>query len=373
MIMRGEEMNNYEVPETAYIHGNELSQFIHIQVPMNLVIEECFSKISGNAKILYGLLLNRTGLSVRNGWQDEKGRTYIHYTIEEVMAELHVSYSTALRMFSELTNIEVIGTNESGKKIWFGLVEKVRVLNKPSRIYVHKVEEVIRIISQFRDNPDQTFGHNVQKFEDEGPENDANTGHIKNDMTVISNLIRPSYQICDDGDIKNDTTVISDMNPRSYQNCNENNNYINNNNKSNNYLINHIKDETEDGMDEDASSRMSLTRELIRDNVEYETLVTDRRVNKDMLDELIELMVETCVLSGDMRIGGKVVPHSLIQSRFEKYDMYTMEYVLGSLSENKTDVKNVKQYLIAVLYNAPVTRENHMNLRVQHDMSEWKK
>ena len=139
-------MNNYVIPENAYIHANELSQFIYVQVPMNLITSKIFSKISGDAKILYGLLLNRTGLSVVNGWNDDKGRTYINYTIEDIMAEMHISHTKASRLFSELTNMVVVGTDEKEQDVWFGLIEKIRVQNKPSRIYVHKVETVEQII-----------------------------------------------------------------------------------------------------------------------------------------------------------------------------------------------------------------------------------
>ena len=341
-------MHKYIIPEKAYIHSNELSQFIYIQVPLNLVVSECFSKVSGNAKILYGLLLNRTGLSVKNGWEDENGRTYIYYTVKDVMADLHVSKSQACRLFSELTNIIVTGTDEEGNEIWLGLVEKVRALNKPSRIYVHKVEEVKNIIEELEreqisvdeEQNDQTFGQIVQRIDEEPLEKHVNTGGLKYETTDVSDMISPSSQIRD-----------------------VNNNYINNNYLSNNNSIYPINQNDTEGL-------ISCTRELIRDNVEYDVLISDRRVSRKKIDDLIEIMVEACVLGADLKIGGRKIPHSMIQSRFEKYDRFTMEYVLGSLSDNTTDVKNVKQYLLTTLYNAPVTMENHLSLMVQHDLSD---
>ena len=80
-------------------------------------------------------------------------------------------------------------------------------------------------------------------------------------------------------------------------------------------------------------------------------------------------MVEACVLSNDVYILDIRVPHALIQNRFEKYDMFTMQYVLDSLAKNTTKVKNIKKYLLTVLYNAPMTMDNQVRLQVQHDMS----
>ncbi len=390
-------MDRFMVPESVYIHGNELSQFVYIQVPMNLIISECFSKISGNAKILYGLLLNRTSLSVRNGWEDGKGRTYIYYTIEDVMADMHVSYATASRMFSELTNIVVTGTDNKGKKIWFGLVEKERILNKPSRIYVHKVEEVIRFIEGMSADPVpresteeiETSGHSGQRFEQQAFKNHANTGHIRNDMTVISDLISRSYQNCDDGDIKNDMTVVSDLRLRSYQICDENNNNNINNNINNIDSINHdmnyiypinLSDEPDENSIRDMMDKMDENEliqqkiKLIRENVRYNVIL--KRDPRDLtlrkrLDELIEIMAEICVLNVDVKIGIRVIPASVIKSRFENYDRETMEYVLESLNSTTTKVKNIRQYLITTLYNAPSTVENHQNLDIQHDMNTW--
>ena len=364
-------MHKYKIPEKAYIHSNELSQFIYIQVPLNLVVSECFSKVSGNAKILYGLLLNRTGLSVKNGWEDENGRTYIYYTVKDVMADLHVSKSQACRLFSELTNIIVTGTDEEGNEIWLGLVEKVRALNKPSRIYVHKVEEVKNIIEELEreqisvdeEQNDQTFGQIVQRLDEEPLEKHANTGGLKYESTVVSDMRPRTSQIRDHGRLKYENTDVSDMIPPSSQIRDVNNNYINNNYLSNNNSIYPINQNDTEGL-------ISCTREMIRDNVEYDVLISDGRVSRKKLDDLIEIMVEACVLGSDLKIGGRKIPHSMIQSRFEKYDRFTMEYVLGSLSDNTTDVKNVKQYLLTTLYNAPVTMENHLSLMVQHDLSD---
>lgn len=119
----------------------------------------------------------------------------------------------------------------------------------------------------------------------------------------------------------------------------------------------------------DRMERMDETRELIKENVEYDHLVDYGRFGgKQKLDELIEIMVEACVLEGDIEISGRKIPHSLVQTRFEKYDMFTMEYVMRSLSNNTSEVHNVRKYLLATLYNAPLTMRNQTNLEIQHDM-----
>lgn len=129
---------NTAIPEKFYFHGNEMDQFIHIQVPIVLVKEKEFRGISASAMILYGLLLNRTGLSIRNDWLDENNRTYIIYTIENVKADLGIGKTKAISLFNELSNINGTG---------IGLIKKVRMINKPSRIYVMNFMEVYRYLS----------------------------------------------------------------------------------------------------------------------------------------------------------------------------------------------------------------------------------
>ncbi len=125
--------NENMIPERFYFHGNEIEQFTHIQVPIALIKDKVFKDISTDAKLLYGLLLNRTGLSIKNHWLDGDNRTYITYTIENVREDLGIGSTKAKKLFAELGDI-----NDTG----IGLIKKVRVLNKPSRIYVLNFIEV---------------------------------------------------------------------------------------------------------------------------------------------------------------------------------------------------------------------------------------
>lgn len=119
----------------------------------------------------------------------------------------------------------------------------------------------------------------------------------------------------------------------------------------------------------DMMDRMEAARQLIKDNIEYEYLSKDGRFEKEILDELIEIMAEICIIKGDIKICGRVIPHELIKSRFEKYDMMVMEYVLSSLKNTTSDIRDIRKYLIATLYNAPLTMKNQVTLEVQHDFN----
>ena len=110
----------------AYYYGCEADQFSFYRIPKLLVTDEHFCNISTDAKLLYGLMLDRMSLSIKNGWTDNQGRVYIYFPIEEVMELLHCKSEKATRLMAEL----------DGKK-GIGLIERVRQgQGKPSIIYV---------------------------------------------------------------------------------------------------------------------------------------------------------------------------------------------------------------------------------------------
>lgn len=110
-------------------------------------------------------------------------------------------------------------------------------------------------------------------------------------------------------------------------------------------------------------------RELILENIEYDILVQNERMDRDRLDELAELMVDTVCSRREMiRIAGDDYPAEVVKSRFLKLNSSHIEYVLDRMRENTTYVRNIKKYLLAALYNAPVTIDSYYAPLVNHDL-----
>ena len=124
-----------------YYYGIEAEQFSFYRVPRMLIKDERFKDLSSDAKLLYGLMLDRMALSMKNGWFDEENRAYIHYTVENIMEDFSCARATAIRMLAEL---------DSKKGI--GLIEKKRLgLGKPDIIYV-KNFAVIKVVKEAEEN-----------------------------------------------------------------------------------------------------------------------------------------------------------------------------------------------------------------------------
>ncbi|MBM6652526.1 helix-turn-helix domain-containing protein [Pseudoflavonifractor capillosus] len=110
-------------------------------------------------------------------------------------------------------------------------------------------------------------------------------------------------------------------------------------------------------------------RELILENIEYDYLIQNHRLDRDRLDELVELMVDTVCSNREMiRIAGDDYPAEVVKSRFLKLNSSHIEYVLDRMRENTTYVRNIKKYLLAALYNAPATIDSYYTSLVNHDM-----
>ncbi len=116
---------------------------------------------------------------------------------------------------------------------------------------------------------------------------------------------------------------------------------------------------------------MNAYRALICDNIEYDILVQNRPTDREKVNELVEIMTETvCSNRRTLRVSGSDMPQEVVKSRLLKLTYGHIEYVLDCLAENTTRVRNVRQYLLAVLYNAPVTIENGYAARVRWDARE---
>ena len=123
------------------------------------------------------------------------------------------------------------------------------------------------------------------------------------------------------------------------------------------------------GRDAMSVTEIENYRELILENIEYDCLKQRYPLYLDDLKEIVELLVETvCAKRKTTRISGADFPHEIVRSRFLKLDSSHIEFVMDCLQKNTTQVRNIKQYLLAVLFNAPTTMNNHYTSLVNHDM-----
>lgn len=153
-----------------YYYGIEAEQFSFYRVPHLLIKDERFKKLSSDAKLLYGLMLDRMSLSIKNEWFDEDNRAYIIYTIDSIMEDLGCGKEKAVKVLAELDSVKGIG-----------LVEKVRrELGKPDIIYVKN-------FASLAENVDEKKSENTDKITEVGK---SNLKKSENRTLIILTIIR---------------------------------------------------------------------------------------------------------------------------------------------------------------------------------------
>ena len=318
-----------------YFHGMEAEQYT----------------LSCEAKVLYGLMLDRMSLSIKNRWFDEEDRVYIIFTVEEIAELLNCGTQKAVKLMKELDDNQGIG-----------LIEKKRLgLGKPNVIYVKN------FILKEKCSPEQRG---------KAPENLGNTQNSENHN---SRIVKTTNQELPESQFKNDenhTSRIVEITTQEVPNSQSNNTDINNTdfNETDFNEIDSIQSYLSPSagevrpVGEDVIERMETYRALIQENIDYECFL-DRREKEDV-DELIELMVEILMMPDDsvVRIGGADKPVSVVKSRFLKLTYSHIEYVLFSLHRNTSKVANIRAYLLTTLYNSSMTMNHYYQAEVNHDL-----
>lgn len=316
-----------------------------------LFTAECFKSLSCEAKVLYGLMLDRMSLSIKNRWFDEEDRVYIIFTVEEIAELLNCGTQKAVKLMKELDDNQGIG-----------LIEKKRLgLGKPNVIYVKN------FILKEKCSPEQRG---------KAPENLGNTQNSENHN---SRIVKTTNQELPESQFKNDenhTSRIVEITTQEVPNSQSNNTDINNTdfNETDFNEIDSIQSYLSPSagevrpVGEDVIERMETYRALIQENIDYECFL-DRREKEDV-DELIELMVEILMMPDDsvVRIGGADKPVSVVKSRFLKLTYSHIEYVLFSLHRNTSKVANIRAYLLTTLYNSSMTMNHYYQAEVNHDL-----
>ena len=120
-------------------------------------------------------------------------------------------------------------------------------------------------------------------------------------------------------------------------------------------------------------SAVEIYREIIKDNIDYDILMEGSRTDRERLDEILDIILETvCTSRKQIRIAGDDYPAELVKAKFMKLNSSHIEFVMDCMRENTTKIRNIKQYLRAVLFNAPSTIDNYYTALVAHDMASGK-
>lgn len=309
-----------------YYYGIEAEQFSFYRVPRLLITDERFKFLSSDAKLLYGLMLDRMSLSMKNGWFDDENRAYIYYTIDNIMNDLGCAREKAVKVSAEL---------DSKKGI--GLIEKKRQgLGKPDIIYVKNFTVVEKNISM-EDSPE-----NFESLE------------VRN-----SNFKKSDIQ----------TSRSAESEFAEVRKTNGNNNNKNYTEKSNTNPI-HIRQKENKIKADEIDNSTDTYIELIRDNLDYYNKMSDPfYTEKDKFEELVNLVIDTvCFPPKKIMVGGNPCPYEVVKSRFLKLTSSHLDYVIESMGKTTSEKLSVRNYMITALYNAPTSMMNYIHQKVQYDM-----
>ena len=282
-----------------YFYGQAGELFSFFRIPKALFQEQRFQDLSTDAKTLYGILLDRMSLSVKNEWFDKKGRVFIIFTIEDVKRTLRCADNKATRLLRELEE--------------FGLIErKRRGQGKPCLVYV------------------KNFSAESSKESVKNRDNDDSCGSkIACQDPVKSRGIKK----------KENKAEMNNTNPI-------------------------LSDESE------KMKNRELLEEYFSRSLEMDLLLRLYPDDEDTIYQIVDLLVDTCATNRKLlHIAGDDKPAEVVRSRFMKLNADHIRFVLKCLAENSNPIRNMKQYLLASLYNAPTTMQLSYQNQTNHDLA----
>lgn len=321
-----------------YYYGSQAEQFSFIRIPRTLLLDDMFSSLSLSAKVLYSVLLDRMGLSMKNKWFDKENKVYIIYQIAEIQADLGFSKKKAMDYLAELEK--------------FGLIEKKkRGLGLPNLIYVKS------FLAQQRYYGSTETGTSVKNSDIYGSSEMRTSGVTEKHP----------------GSFQTDTSEVSESNlhevPKTVP---LNNKTYKNHSDQNNIESNHIRLDHDGIRSEQRVQEVGVYSDLIKHNIDFEVLLQAHERETDLVEEIFQLILEVVMTEKDtIRIAKEQYPSGFVKGKFFKLNHSHIEYVLECMNKNTTEIRNIKQYLLTVLFNEPSTMGNYYKAAVNHDMPQF--
>ena len=323
-----------------YFYGSQADQYSFYRIPKALFKNDYFRGLSSDAKILYGLMLDRMSLSIKNQWFDHENRAYIYFSIEDIMELLNCGRNKAVKSLQELDSENGIGLIEK-KRQGFG---KTNIIYVKSFMMADEGKTAEDIPSDQETEP-QKF--TIQTYEEEESDQEVYKTNFKKSQKQTSRSPENKLQ----------EVYISNpnYNNSSYNNISDNESYP-------------IQSE-ENRFDNDNKAYMQAYEELVKENIDYESLLISHPVQKELIQGIYEMILETVLCQNEkILIASNWYPAELVKSKFLKLNHSHIEYVLECFRRNTTKVKNIKKYMLAALFNAPSTIDGYYTAEVNHDM-----
>ena len=290
-----------------YFYKSESEQFAFYRIPKLLFTDSRYVGISVEAKVLYGLMLDRMGLSVRNNWVDDDNRVYIYFTLEEITEYLSIGKDKGVKLLKELDEV---------------LIErKKQGLGKPVMIYVLNFTDSQNSVRSV-DNSAEVLTSDVDNYI-ENADFDTSNAEVLTSEKPKSALLK--NRTLDFGKSDSNNTDISSSSRISFA---------------------ALEREREE------------YRDVIKTNIEYDILIQQYAAEK--IDSFVNIIVDALYSFDDMiSVNSMQVSKEVVKRNLLKLDYMHIVYVIDCLDENSTKIRNYKSYILTMLYNAPDTMDHY--------------
>ena len=333
--------------EFDYYYSAQADQYSFIRIPKIILTEEKFATLSLSAKVLYGVLLDRMSLSRKNGWFDKENKVFIIYQIGEIQENLALTKKKAMDLLSELEK--------------FGLLEKKRRGHGlPNILYVKS------FMANFAEGKKTTYG---EKMKSSGDDFGTSDGKMPDSRSAQKWTLRSAdfgtHEVPDSA--LQEVPVSAPLKNKTE----ENKTYRS---KVSSHLI--LSEKKMDGADEigsgdDLAMKTEAYANLIDQQINYQDPQFYQKYDRDLVKGIRNLILETVLCQEEkILIACNYYPTDLVKSRFLQLNSMHILYVMECLRKNTKKVNNIKKYLLAALFNAPVTMGGYYQMKVQHDMPE---
>ena len=340
-----------------YYYGVDAEQISFLIVPKFLIRDERFKSLSSDSVLLYSMMLERMGLSRKNGWFDEENRAFIYYSIENAMDDIGRSKPTVIKAIKELQTMGLIERHKQGQ-------------GRPTIIYVKRIKEEKR-----PGNPDEKpevknlYFKKSKSFTSKSKE--ALPQEVKDLNFRLSNSFTSEGKEALPQEVKDLVPNNTEFNDTEQNHTEENQSYQSAGSKPIRLSASWMQNKSIDVMDENTDP-LELTEawtQCIKENISYEALICDNPNDKNRIDEFVRIMVMViCFGKEPYNINGCSVPAKIVRAQFEKLQKEHIDYVLDSFERTNVPMTAPDAYIVASLYSSYNTLKNEVSQRVNYDM-----